>query len=174
MKQAGCELVARDAVRWIDSALVCAEKDAVVKNLHASLVLMLILLGAVASDSALAGRGHSGFSGRSGQFGHSGSVARSGHPAHAPHPNHSGAFLAAPLLVAPWYNPFYYPFPDYYYTPPLPDSPTVYIEQGAAPPEQVQQPYYWYYCPDSKTYYPYVDDCPGGWQEVVPDTTPPS
>jgi len=141
-----------------------------VKIFHASLGLMLILLGAVASDIALAGRGHSGSSGRSGQSGHSGSVARSGHPAHAPHPNHSRAFLAAPLLVAPWY----YPFADYYYTPPLPASPPVYIEQGAAPAEPVQQPYYWYYCADSKTYYPYVDDCPGGWQQVVPDTTPPS
>lgn len=140
------------------------------KIVHASLGLMLILLGAVASDSALAGRGHSGSSGRSGQSGHSGSVARSGHPAHAPHATRNGVYFAAPLLIAPWF----YPSPDYYDTPPLPASPTVYIEQGAAPPEQMQQPYYWYYCADSKTYYPYVDDCPGGWQQVVPDTTPPS
>ena len=24
----------------------------------------------------------------------------------------------------------------------------------------------WYYCPASKSYYPYVHDCAGGWQEV--------
>ena len=124
---------------------------------------MVILLGAIASDSALAGRGHSG---RSGHFGHSGSVARSGHLG-----NHArvGVFLAAPVFA-----PLYYPPSGYYYTPPLPASPPVYIEQGAAPQEPVEQPYYWYYCADSKTYYPYVYDCPGGWQQVVPETPPPS
>jgi hypothetical protein len=29
-------------------------------------------------------------------------------------------------------------------------------------------PAYWYYCAPLATYYPYVQDCPGGWQAVTP------
>lgn len=52
----------------------------------------------------------------------------------------------------------------YYYPPAVvavPTKPPVYIEQGSA-----QQENYWYYCPESQTYYPYVRDCPAGWQRV--------
>ena len=34
-------------------------------------------------------------------------------------------------------------------------------------------PMYWYYCPDSKAYYPYVQQCPTAWLKVIPQTTPP-
>jgi hypothetical protein len=27
---------------------------------------------------------------------------------------------------------------------------------------------YWYYCVDAKSYYPYTQQCPGGWLTVVP------
>jgi hypothetical protein len=43
-------------------------------------------------------------------------------------------------------------------------SPPVYIQQSPPP-----QPY-WYYCEASRTYYPYVQQCPGGWLTVVPPT----
>jgi len=29
-------------------------------------------------------------------------------------------------------------------------------------------PSYWYYCPDSKTFYPYVRQCASEWQAVTP------
>jgi hypothetical protein len=35
--------------------------------------------------------------------------------------------------------------------------------QGYAPPPA---PAYWYYCPDSRTYYPYVRQCASPWQKV--------
>jgi len=70
---------------------------------------------------------------------------------------------------APWYFPppaYYYPYPPAYYPPVIvaPQSPPVYIEQSqpAAPKN------YWYYCNDSRSYYPYVKECPGGWQKVDP------
>jgi hypothetical protein len=76
---------------------------------------------------------------------------------------HYGFYFGAPL-----YSPWYYP-PPYYYpqTIVVPTSPPVYIERGdeqAAPQAQS----WWYYCPESKTYYPYVKQCPGGWQKVAP------
>jgi hypothetical protein len=85
-----------------------------------------------------------------------------------------GVFIGAPLFW-PWYypDPYYYPGPYYYgdYAPVVESSPAVYIEQGAAPaaPEQST---YWYYCARSKGYYPYVQQCPGGWQRVAPQPPP--
>jgi hypothetical protein len=52
----------------------------------------------------------------------------------------------------------------------------VYIEQGggqAAPAPQQTQANYWYYCAESQAYYPYVKECPGGWQQVEPQPPAP-
>jgi hypothetical protein len=98
--------------------------------------------------------------------------------------HHSGArfgvFIGAPIFpyYAPYYSPYYYP--HYYYPPAVVASPPVYVEQGgyaapaaAAPPAQSASAY-WYYCADSQTYYPYVQSCASPWQQVVPQSTPPS
>ena len=46
-------------------------------------------------------------------------------------------------------------------------SPPVYTErQDAAPAPEAQS--YWYYCAATRGYYPYVKECPGGWQKVAP------
>jgi len=91
-------------------------------------------------------------------------------PALAYHRGHAhfGVFIGAPFY--PWW---YYPPGPYYYYPPVPAAPTTYIEQaspqaGPAQPSQGQ----WYYCAESKTYYPYVKECAGGWQRVTPQPLP--
>ena len=80
---------------------------------------------------------------------------------------HFGVFIGAPV-IAPWYYPAPY-YPPYYAYAPAPvvtaPAPPVYIEQQA-PPAAPQQSSSWYYCPQSKGYYPYVRQCPGGWQRV--------
>ena len=66
-----------------------------------------------------------------------------------------------------WGTP-YYPYPPAYYYPPtvvVPTQPPAYIERSEPAPSQQD---YWYYCADAKAYYPYVKDCPGGWQRVAP------
>lgn len=105
-----------------------------------------------------------------------------------------GVFVGAPVFASSWwhYPGPYYGYPSYYgyagyggyygYGPHYPpvyqvyEQPTVYIEQQppvdatpappSAPPTPPQQ--YWYYCQDSKTYYPYVQNCATPWQRVVP------
>lgn len=70
---------------------------------------------------------------------------------------------------------YYDPHPYFYYPPTIivrPQEPQVYIERGAAQPSP-QAEAYWYYCASSRTYYPYVKECPEGWQRVVP-TPPPN
>ncbi|TRW94224.1 hypothetical protein [Candidatus Methylobacter oryzae] len=82
-----------------------------------------------------------------------------------------GFYFGAPLYPYPYYrDPFYYP----YYPPnviTIPAAPPVYIQQ---PPPTIQQyPHgYWYYCRPLEGYYPYIKECPGGWQQVEP--IPPS
>lgn len=108
------------------------------KRAKAVLTLSVVLLGALASTPALAW--------------HHGHV-------------HFGFFVGAPFY--PWW--YYPPYPPYYYYPPVvtvPVAPT-YVEQGGARAAPATSSY-WYFCQDSKTYYPYVKECPGGWQRVTP------
>jgi len=92
-----------------------------------------------------------------------------------------GFYFGVPLF-GPAYYPYYAP-PNYYppYYPPTvaPSSPPVYVEQGStqpapapgtqpAPAPRASPEGWWYYCAESKTYYPYVKECPDGWQRVSP------
>jgi len=91
-----------------------------------------------------------------------------------------GIYFGVPLIGFPYsyyyppyhYAPYYYPA---YYPPPVvvqQQAPVpVYVEQNPQPAPSVQPstpPGYWYYCADSRAYYPYVKQCPGGWQRVAP------
>lgn len=102
---------------------------------------------------------------------------------------HFGVVVGGPYW-GPWgYPPAYY-YPPYYhpYYPPAPivierPVPQVYIEQAepapavsvppasapaSAPAEQAAAAPAndWYYCAGARGYYPYVKECPGGWQRV--------
>jgi hypothetical protein len=80
-----------------------------------------------------------------------------------------GLGFAAPF----WWYPYGYPYADPWaypvYSPPVTveSSPQTYIQQDT----QGQQ--YWYYCQSPEGYYPYVKECPGGWQQVQPQPPPP-
>ena len=96
----------------------------------------------------------------------------------------TGALAATPALAwghghvslgfnfgFPVYAPYYYPPPVYYPAPVVVQSaPPVYVERNDMPPQAAapQAQNYWYFCASSKSYYPYVKDCPGGWQRVSP------
>lgn len=105
-------------------------------------------------------------------------VARADHGHHGGHFG-LGLYFGAPY---PYYaSPYYYPYPyDPYYprviAVPAPSPPPVYIEQppSLSAPQQATAPQadnYWYHCTSPDGYYPYIKECPGGWQRVVP--TPP-
>ena len=119
--------------------------------------LALVLCGALVSTSVMADyRGH----GRGHGYGHGGGVR-------------FGISLGVPL-----FGPHYYPAPYYLYParvyayPPVvlaPAAPPVYIEQGTpaqAVPAPSQAQADWYYCAAANAYYPYVAECPAGWQRV--------
>ena len=87
-----------------------------------------------------------------------------------------GIMIGGPAWGWPYYPPNYY-YPYYYpaYPPQvIIQSPPVYVEQGVAAPPAVQVPdNYWYYCSNPQGYYPYIKECPAGWQKVLPQTPPP-
>ena len=99
------------------------------------------------------------------------------------HHHHRGASVGFFFAPAPLFYPYYYPRYYHPYPPavviPAPSSSPVYIEQpqGAAPtvssPAQASGAY-WYFCRDTRTYYPYVQQCASPWEQVVPQSTPPS
>ena len=72
-----------------------------------------------------------------------------------------------PYWGGPWWA---YPPPYYYYPAPVVvQQPVIYVEQNPQPasaPEANQG--WWYYCDQSRGYYPYVRECPTGWQRVPP------
>lgn len=45
-------------------------------------------------------------------------------------------------------------------------APPVYIEQGSTSAIGPAADGYWYYCNNPDGYYPYVRQCPNGWQQV--------
>ncbi len=130
----------------------------------------LVALSLAASVPAQArSGGHGGYSG--GHGGHSGGHGGyygGGHGGH--YHGYSGSYgfyFGWPFYSSWYYPPYYYPSYPYYPQAVIPSSPPVYVERGdeqAAPQAQS----WWYYCTESKTYYPYVKQCPGGWQKVAP------
>lgn len=92
---------------------------------------------------------------------------------HAGHSTHSRVGIGL-YFGLPYAYP-YYPFPYYpysYYPPPVvvaPSQAPVYIEQSPSTTEQGSvEGYYWNYCEKSENYYPYVKECPDGWQKISP------
>ena len=82
-----------------------------------------------------------------------------------------GVSFGFPFWGPYWYGPPAYYYPYYYPAPVVVQSaPVTYVEQN--PPAANDQSNWWYYCGQSRGYYPYVKECPGGWQRVPP--APPS
>jgi hypothetical protein len=74
-----------------------------------------------------------------------------------------GVYVGGPYWGPYWGPAYYYPPPYYYYPPAAPAQPTEYIERIDSAERG-----WWYYCEQSRGYYPYVKECAGAWQRVAP------
>jgi len=78
------------------------------------------------------------------------------------------------LKESPYSRPKFYYWPYYtfqpYSSPPAvtPFSPPAYIDQGTALNFQSPGPNSTNYCSSPAGYYPYVQECPSGWQRIEP------
>lgn len=64
-------------------------------------------------------------------------------------------FIGGPIWWGPW--PVY---PPVYFR----QEPPVFIEDGIS---------FWYYCPNPRGYFPYVNNCSAPWQRIPSDLEPP-
>lgn len=123
--------------------------------MRAAAFALLASLGMAASGSVLAGRSFSGTVGAA--VPSAPAAAPAARPSHGHH--HHRVFVGGGFAFGyPW--GWWGPPPPYYYYP-VPRESVTYIEQGE--PER-----WWYYCEASTGYYPYVRECPTGWERVAP------
>ena len=76
------------------------------------------------------------------------------------------------VLSAPLYLPSYNYSPYRWYARPpviVQQAPVTYVQRESA---EAASSDYWYFCPDTRTYYPYTQSCPSEWLQVVPQTVP--
>ena len=83
---------------------------------------------------------------------------------------HHGGHAYFGFSFSPYWGPWY-SAPPVYYQPPVvvevPARPAFYQTAPAVAPTVVAPPAnYWYYCEPAQAYYPYVKQCPSGWQKV--------
>ena len=158
---------------------------------NAMSVLALLVFALVSSGSAMAQRaGHGGGAPPAGGARPPGGAPPAGgaHPpggsyGHGYRPAYShgyghgygwGISLGFPLYWPGYYYPGYYGYsygyPGYAYPGSLYTYPAYsgeYVEQGAAQAPAPAQPQGdWYFCRSANAYYPYVRECPEGWQRV--------
>jgi hypothetical protein len=77
---------------------------------------------------------------------------------------HFGFFVGP--VIGPYWGPWGYP-------PVVVErSSPVYVDSQPVVVEAAPASNYWYFCRAANGYYPYVKDCPAGWEKVMP--TPPS
>lgn len=144
--------------------------------------VMLIVLFCLTGVGKVFAYGY-GHRGGGGYYGHGGAYGygHGGYYGHGYYGRDYGWGASIGLGFAPYwglgyYAPGYYGSP--YYSPIVIEQagPQVYIEQNPLPiqpvptagPTPTLQTGYWYYCPASKGYYPYVKDCRMGWERVSP------
>ena len=82
------------------------------------------------------------------------------------HNHHHNSWRGSGIVFAPAYWPWYAYAPA-----PVFVAPPVVVESAAAPSMNGG---YWYFCPDSRAFYPYVRECRSGWQAMVPGSPPPN
>lgn len=134
---------------------------------HMLAAVIILLLGLLATSVAWAHRSHHGHGYRGPAF-HGHGYKQHGHRHTRVHSHASvGIILGGPLVWPGYYHYRSYPRYSYYGYPPVvvTSPPVIYIERDPPPAPQAV-PGYWHYCPNPQGYYPYVKECPAGWQAV--------
>ena len=142
--------------------------------------LLLLMTSTVADHAYAQGGSHGGGGGSHGGGGHGWGGSHGGHWGGSHGGHWSGGVWIGPGWGWGWgwggWGPWwwgapYYPYYPYYASPPavIEQQPQMYVE----PTPQEEEQSYWYYCRKPQGYYPYVQQCPGGWLKVIPSPVPP-
>jgi hypothetical protein len=113
-------------------------------------VLAALLLASAGPSHAWRGHGgvHRGFHGGFHRFG--------------------GPRIGIGIGIGPFWAPYWAPYAYPYAYPPVVIAPPAQVYVQPSPPVAAQPPppVSWYYCDHPQGYYPYVQQCPGGWRQV--------
>ena len=131
-------------------------------------IATLVLVAAALVTEPVFARGGRGGGGRSGHAG----AGRAHSGGHHHHHGRTGVIVGAGVVgFSPWWG---YPaygvgaYPAYGVLGGYPAAPLQYIERGdASAPAEAE----WFYCRPLNAYFPYVPECPGGWERVLPGPT---
>jgi hypothetical protein len=135
-------------------------------------ILAIMLFASAIPGHTWRGGGHGGgghgFHG--GHGGHGGHGFRGGHGFHRG--GHGWGGVGVAIGVGPYWGsywgPYGYPY-AYPYVYPYTYPTQVYVQPSQQLSIQApSSPPVWYYCDDPQGYYPYVQQCPGGWRTVTP------
>ena len=136
---------------------------------------VIVILATMLFASAIPGHARGG--GRHGGGGHGGHGGHGwrGHGGHGGHGRHGWGGVGVTVGVGPYWGlygwPYGYPYAyPYAYPYPYTYPSQIYVQPSqplsAQPPSS---PPVWYYCDNPQGYYPYVQQCPGGWRTVAPN-----
>jgi len=131
-----------------------------------AIATLVVVAAALVTEPVFARGGRGG-----GRSGHGGSARTHSGGHHHHHHGHTAVFVGAGAVgFAPWWG---YPaygvsgaYPAYGVVGAYPAAPLQYIEKGdGSAPAEVE----WFYCRSLNAYFPYVAECPGGWERVLPE-----
>jgi hypothetical protein len=141
---------------------------------------VIVMLATLLCVSAIPGHTWRGGGHGGGGHGFHGGQRGGGHGFHGGHSWRGHGFhggrgwggVGVSIGVGPYWGPYGYPYAypyAYPYVYPYTYPPQVYVQ----PSQQLSiqspsSPPSWYYCADPEGYYPYVQQCPGGWKTVPP------
>jgi hypothetical protein len=124
----------------------------------------IVLLATVLVASAIPGHTRSG--------GHSFRGGHGFHGGHRFHGGHGWGGVGVSIGVGPyWWPSYWWPYDYSYaypYVYPYTYSPPISVQPSQPLTIQPHSPSVWYYCENPQGYYPYVQQCPGGWRTVAP------
>jgi hypothetical protein len=147
---------------------VCPKRKGMAMGMRRTWVGALVILAVLLWITAVPGhtdRGGHGYRGHGHKgHGHRGYGHRGyGHRGYG----HGGSrVFINPRIVVP-FGAYWRPYWEAYLYPPVVIAPPPRVYAQPSPPAQLP-PVYWYYCDAAQAYYPYVQQCPGGWRPVAP------
>ena len=161
---------AKSRVSYCTRWLLVIEKGVFTMTFRKILAAAMISAAACGASDAMAAGRHGGWGG--GYYGHHGY-----HGGYSHGYGRVGAFvggaIVAGALLSPWYYSPYYVTSYPTVVEVVPAAPTVYFEQAqAAVPAASDAGSWWYFCNDTRAYYPYVKECASPWQRVAPSPAP--
>jgi len=133
-------------------------------------VVVIVILATMLFASAIPGHARGGGGHGGGGHGFHGGHGWRGHGFHGGHGwrGYGWRGVGVTVGVGPYWGLYGWPY-GYPYAYPYTYPSQIYVQPSQPlSVEPPSSPPVWYYCDNPQGYYPYVQQCPGGWRTVAP------